>query len=121
MNKATRNYWLDVLMGMLALIVAVSSVLLWVVFPRGYYPARTLWVAIHKWVGLALGSVALLHVALHWKWLTRMTRRRIGRTLASGSRSRDAVDTVDGPPGTPSEGSSVPYRRYPGQDSTGTP
>ena len=79
MKKSTRNYWLDVVMGILALIVAVSSLLLWVVFPRGFYPARTAWVFIHKWVGLALGVAALLHVAFHWKWLVRMTRRQFVR------------------------------------------
>jgi hypothetical protein len=75
MRKATWYYWLDVAMGLLALLLAISSLLLWVVFPRGYYPSRALWVAIHKWGGLALGIVALVHVLLHWRWLVRMTRR----------------------------------------------
>jgi len=78
MRKATRSYWLDVVMGLLALVVAVSSFLLWVVFPRGYFAARTVWVAIHKWVGLALGGAVLVHVAFHWRWLKRMTRRYLG-------------------------------------------
>ena len=42
MKKTTRNYWLDVTMGTLGLLLAVSSFMLWVVFPRGYYAARTL-------------------------------------------------------------------------------
>ena len=79
MKKSTRNYLLDVVMGILALIVAVSSVLLWVVFPRGFYAARTAWVFIHKWVGLVLGVAVLVHVAFHWKWLVRMTQRRFVR------------------------------------------
>jgi hypothetical protein len=79
MKKATRNYVLDVAIGILALIVAVSSFLLWVVFPRGFYPARTAWVFIHKWVGLALGVAVLVHVAFHWRWLVRMTRHQFGR------------------------------------------
>jgi len=79
MKKSTRNYLLDVVMGVLALIVAVSSLLLWVVFPRGFYPARTAWVFIHKWIGLALGVAVLVHVAFHWKWLVRMTRRQFVR------------------------------------------
>jgi hypothetical protein len=81
MRKATRNYWLDVLMALLALVLAVSSFLLWVVFPRGYFPARAAWVAIHKWVGLALGIAVLVHVAFHWRWLVRMTRRQLERLL----------------------------------------
>ena len=88
MKKSTRNYLLDIVMGILALIVAVSSVLLWVVFPRGFYPARTAWVFIHKWVGLALGIAVLVHVAFHWKRLVRMTRRQFMRIF--GQRDRRA-------------------------------
>ena len=79
MRPTTRNYWLDILMGLLGLLLVISSFLLWVVFPRGYYPARQLWVDIHKWSGLALTIAALIHVALHWKWLWRMTRRYLRR------------------------------------------
>ena len=88
MRKATRNYWLDVLMGILALLLAVSSFLLWVVFPRGYYPARTAWVDIHKWGGLGLRIAVLLHVAFHWKWLGRMTRRHLRHLLGRAERQR---------------------------------
>ena len=76
MGKATRNYWLDVVMGILALVLAISSALLWVVFPRGFYPARAAWVAIHKWSGLALTIAVLVHVAFHWTWLKEMTRQQ---------------------------------------------
>ncbi len=117
MNKTTRNYWLDMLMGILALIVAVSSFLLWVVFPRGYYPARTLWVAIHKWVGLALGVAVLVHVVLHWRWLTRVTRRYLARALPSRNPSKAAERAADGPLDPSGERGVVSYKRHPGHDS----
>jgi hypothetical protein len=75
MKRSTLHYLLDVILALLSLLLGVSSLLLWVVFPRGYFPARQLWVDIHKWGGLTLGIAALLHVALHWGWLVRMTRR----------------------------------------------
>ena len=75
MRKATMFYWLVVTMGILSILLAVSSLLLWVVFPPGFYPVRVLWVEIHQWGGVALGIAALLHVAVHWSWLTRMTKR----------------------------------------------
>ena len=75
MRKAPMFYWLTVTMGLLSILLAVSSLLLWVVFPRGFYPVRTLWVEIHQWGGLVLGIAALVHVAMHWSWLTRMTKR----------------------------------------------
>ena len=72
--KARRHYWIDVVMGLLALVLALSAFLLWVVLPQGFFAARLLWLEIHKWVGLALGISAVVHLALHWRWLIRMTR-----------------------------------------------
>jgi hypothetical protein len=77
--KTTRNYLLDTVMGLLGILLTISSFLLWVVFPRGYYATRALWVDIHKWGGLALSVLAVTHLALHWKWLVKMTRRQLER------------------------------------------
>jgi hypothetical protein len=77
-KKATWHYLLDVALGLLSLLLTVSSVFLWLVFPRGYHGARLFWVDIHKWGGLALGIGVLIHVLLHWKWILRMTRRTLG-------------------------------------------
>jgi hypothetical protein len=77
--KGTRNFWLDVLMALLALVLGVSAFLLWVVLPQGYFPSRLLWLGIHKWVGLALSVAAFVHFLLHWEWFWRMTRQRIDR------------------------------------------
>jgi hypothetical protein len=94
MGKAIRNYWLDVVMGLLALMVGLSAVLLWVVFPQGYFAARLIWLEIHKWSGLFLSIAAALHVLLHGRWLMRMTRR-----ILEGVRGPDAA----GPPGRPQD------------------
>lgn len=90
MGKSTGNYLLDVAMGLLALVVGVSALLLWVVLPQGYFPSRLLWLDIHKWSGLVLSLAVLLHVVLHWQWLVRMTRRMLGRVSQGdpGSRQR---------------------------------
>jgi membrane protein implicated in regulation of membrane protease activity len=77
MGKSVRNYWVDVLMGLLALALGTSAFLLWVVLPQGYFGARLLWLSIHKWTGLALSVTVVLHLVLHWKWLVRMTRRAL--------------------------------------------
>jgi membrane protein implicated in regulation of membrane protease activity len=79
MRKVTWNYWLDVMMILLSLLLAISSFLLWVVFPRGYYAARALWVDLHTWGGLVLSIAVIVHLVLHWKWLARMTRRYLNR------------------------------------------
>jgi hypothetical protein len=79
MCKSTRNYLLDSAMGILGILLTISLSLLWVVFPRGYHATRALWVDIHKWGGLALSVLAVAHLALHWKWLVRMTRWQLER------------------------------------------
>jgi hypothetical protein len=73
--KSLRNYLLFVILAVLSVSMVLSSFLLWLVFPRGFHPGRQLWVDIHKWGGLALSIAVVVHVALHWSWLTRMTRR----------------------------------------------
>ena len=87
-TKAKRHYWIDVLMGLLALVLSLSSILLWVVLPQGFFAARLLWIQIHKWVGLALGILVLVHLALHWRWLLRMTRSQWRRLLSRAPETR---------------------------------
>jgi cytochrome b subunit of formate dehydrogenase len=74
-----RNYWVDVVMGLMALTLGVSALLLWVVLPQGYFASRLLWLGIHKWTGLALSVTVLLHVLLHGRWLVRTTKRVVRR------------------------------------------
>lgn len=95
MRKAMRNYWLDVTMGLLALVLVLSALMLWVVLPQGYFAIRLLWLGIHKWTGLALTVAVLLHVVLHWNWLSQMTKRVWGRRLSrpdGGDFSRPRQD-----------------------------
>jgi cytochrome b subunit of formate dehydrogenase len=71
-------YGVDVLMVVLSGVLLVSSTLLWLVFPRGFYPAREAWLVVHKYAGLALTVLVVVHLALHWRWLVTMTRRMLG-------------------------------------------
>jgi hypothetical protein len=41
--------------------------------------------AIHEWLGIGLGVALLVHLALHWDWVIRTTRRLLSR------RGRDRV------------------------------
>jgi len=73
--EATTRYWISVSLAITAVLLAVSAFLLWIIFPRGYFPSRVIWVEIHKWTGLTLSVGVLVHIALHWRWLLQMTRR----------------------------------------------
>jgi hypothetical protein len=74
-----RNYLLDLVMGILALVLITSAFLLWVVLPQGYFATRLVWLDIHKWIGLALVISALLHLVIHARWPVRMTQQVLGR------------------------------------------
>jgi len=79
--KAKWLYWLDVFLFVDFLILGVSSFLLWLIFPQGYFPSRLFWVEVHKWSGLALYVGVLLHLGLHWRWIVRMTSRQFGAII----------------------------------------
>lgn len=75
----TSRYFLFLALISLAILVAVSALLLWVVFPRGFFASRAVWVDIHKWAGLVLSLAVLLHVILHWSWIKSMTKAYLTR------------------------------------------
>jgi hypothetical protein len=37
--------------------------------------------ALHEWLGLGLGLVVIVHLALHWDWVTRTTRQLLRRGM----------------------------------------
>ncbi len=79
MKRAWINYVLDILMLLTAIVLGISSLLVWVVLPKGYSPQWLLWIAIHKWSGFALFAEAFVHIALHWRWLWTMTKKVLRR------------------------------------------
>ncbi|MCS6940529.1 MAG: DUF4405 domain-containing protein [Roseiflexaceae bacterium] len=40
-------------------------------------------IAVHEWLGIALGAAVLTHLVVHWSWIVGVTRRLFSR--ASGS------------------------------------
>ena len=89
--KATTHYWLSLALAILALLLGVSALLLWVIFPHGYFPGRAGWLEVHKWTGLTLFLGVVVHLVLHWGWLVRMTRNYANRWLnRNGERPEDS-------------------------------
>ena len=87
MKNATLTYVVFVAMALLSILLMISSALLWLVFPRGFYPARRLWIDLHKWGGLALTVLVVTHVARHGRWVVRMSRRYLRLWPASPKRA----------------------------------
>jgi hypothetical protein len=63
------DFWLDALM-----LVAYTLA----------YSLGFTGIATHEWLGAGLGVVLLVHLTLHWDWVTRTTRKLLRR----GGRER---------------------------------
>lgn len=86
-QQTQRNWWIAT--GLLAtgLIAAISGVY-FLAFPSGGYQggrnpyygiqilfSRQTWDDLHTWGGVAMIVIALIHLVLHWSWVTAMARR----------------------------------------------
>lgn len=40
-------------------------------------------IAIHEWLGVALGAAVLTHLVIHWSWIVGVTQRLFSRTTGS--------------------------------------
>lgn len=45
--------------------------------------ARATWDLIHTWAGVILIAAAAVHFAIHWKWVTKVTRKMAGLPASS--------------------------------------
>jgi len=92
-NKTKYNFWLDATIFIAFLITAITGLLLWMVLPHEQGSqalsllglSRRTWVDLHDWAGLAMLIGATTHIALHWKWVTCVARRFLGK-LAQQAR-----------------------------------
>ena len=47
--------------------------------------SRTTWDLMHTWAGVILMIAALVHIAIHWKWVTKVTGKMVRMALPSRS------------------------------------
>lgn len=78
------NLILNAIVAISFLIAAISGVY-FLIAPAGRWVAdpmilfsRTVWDLTHTWSGVVLISAAIIHFAIHWKWVTKVTRKMIG-------------------------------------------
>jgi preprotein translocase subunit SecY len=84
MNARGRwNLILNIIVAASFLLTAVSGVYFlfapsgrWAADPMILF-ARTTWDLIHTWAGVALISAASIHFSIHWRWVTKVTRKMI--------------------------------------------
>lgn len=93
LNQRSRfNVLVNVLVGLSFILAAVSGIYLLFV-PGGPDSAltdpvllfsRTTWDLIHTWSGVALVLAGLAHFAIHWKWVTKVTRKALSPKTRPG-------------------------------------
>ncbi len=95
MNKTKVNYWLDLLITVAFLLSAVSGVVF--LLPVGsatvFGVAYRTWDQLHTWSSLLMIAGVGVHLALHWKWITTMTRKTFlhARQPARAAYATDGV------------------------------
>jgi len=85
--KLRQNWWIDALLAF-GSVIAVLSSLYFLAFPAGgfqggrnpYYDlvvifSRQTWDIIHTWSGAAMILAALVHIIIHWGWITGTIKR----------------------------------------------
>ncbi|MDO9545872.1 MAG: DUF4405 domain-containing protein [Pelolinea sp.] len=86
LNGAARfNILLDVVAGLSFLIAAITGFIL-MFYPSGRYVqdiyhfifTKEVWDLIHTWSGVIMLISAILHFYIHWRWITKVTKRVIG-------------------------------------------
>jgi hypothetical protein len=99
--KIKNNFWLDVIIFILFLIVALTGLLLWLVLPDGQGNSQLVWgglsragwIDLHNWFGVALLSGVSIHLLLHWTWI-ECVGRRLFKKLARQARVNFSLDTA---------------------------
>ena len=94
------NLILNAVVAVSFVVTAVSGVyFLFVTDGRGaidpmFLFTRTTWDLIHTWAGVVLTIAAAWHFAIHWKWVTKVTRKMLRQVIPSqpGERSVPAVN-----------------------------
>jgi len=89
------NLIINGVIGLSGFIAAISS-LYFLFFPGGQGASahattlifsRPVWDVIHTWSGVVMIAAAILHFAIHWRWILKVT----GKLLIEPTQSRDAL------------------------------
>jgi hypothetical protein len=83
MDRSKLNYGVDFLMALSFLVVASTALVLFFAFEsgiqRGGYQEflgviKQSWFSVHRWFGLFMIALVILHLVLHTKWAVSMTK-----------------------------------------------
>ena len=90
MTRNTLNFLIDAVTAAIMLGMIATGLIIRFVLPPGSGSARGLWALnrhewgdVHFWLAVAAGVTVLLHLALHWQWVTVMVARLLTRRSAN--------------------------------------
>lgn len=96
LSKQTRQNWqINAFLFVSAILASISGIY-FLYFVNGYQGGRNplydvtilftrqTWDLIHTWSGVAMIAIATLHIIIHWKWITSMSKK-VWRELWAGS------------------------------------
>lgn len=100
-SRATINFWLDALLALLLVSLAIVSTIAQFVFPPGTGAKGWLlwgmnfnqWASIQYGVLAAFGLACVLHVMLHWSWVCTIVAKKL---LHNTAIPDDGVQTIIG-------------------------
>jgi len=78
LSETLKNFWLDI-------VIFTAFVIVW--------NMRLIGLALHEWLGIALGVLLIYHVLVHWNWIVAMGRRLASR-LPALERIKTLVDIL---------------------------
>lgn len=103
MNKAKRNYYVDTVIGISFLIIAVSALVFlvpisWIDFTVSTTPTVLgvdfgVWQTLHKWSGIAMLIGVVVHQLLHWNWIVTMTKKVLPKVSLLKQKQAESPQT----------------------------
>jgi len=100
-NRSRINLFINAAVGISFLLAAISGIyLLFVPGGRNAIPdpqiifTRTTWDLIHTWSGILMINAAVIHFAIHWKWVTKVTQK-LFKSLQPGFLQTQSTKTVN--------------------------
>jgi hypothetical protein len=98
MRKADINFWTDVTIGVAFTVSAASGIVF--LLPLSGESALGIgfqtWNTVHIWSSLLAVGGVIAHLALHWKWVAQMTRRKLEARLRAAMLAPQPAQTESG-------------------------
>ncbi|MBE7471915.1 MAG: DUF4405 domain-containing protein [Anaerolineales bacterium] len=89
-SKTRLNFWVDMTLLTLFIAALLVGLGLWLIFPAGRSGSAVSLLGLtrhsvkefHAWIGVTILAGAVIHVALHWRWVTCLAGRFFSGTSA---------------------------------------